>query len=277
MITCILLGGLGNQLFQVFNVISLSLSNNEEFCFDISKQPLGIPKRNVYWFTFFRNLNKYYVKNIIVHIKINEKSFNYNPLPLSFDKHIVYSLYGYFQSFKYFHEYKEKIFELLNLNLIKKYISTKLNIDFTNIISIHFRIGDYKYKQDCHPILPIEYYINSLNFIKEKDLNFNNKKFLYIFEHDDLKDVYENINIIRKHFSNTFIYIDKSLSDWEQLITMSLCKYNIIANSSFSWWGSYFNENNKPIICYPSLWFGEKLNNNTKDLFLKEWNRIEII
>jgi hypothetical protein len=56
---------------------------------------------------------------------------------------------------------------------------------------------------------------------------------------------------------------------------MSSCKHNIIANSTFSWWGAYLNENNDKIVCYPSLWFGNELQNkDTCDLFLDNWKKI---
>ena len=56
---------------------------------------------------------------------------------------------------------------------------------------------------------------------------------------------------------------------------MSCCENNIIANSSFSWWGAYLNRNDKQIVCYPDIWFGKKMNNNTKDLCPPEWNKIK--
>ena len=277
MFTCTLLGGLGNQLFQIITTMSLSIDKGDDFCFIISKPPLGIPKRSDYWFTFLRNLHQFYKKESPSSIIIKEISFNYHPFEKNFDKNKLYSLFGYFQSYKYFDHNKEKIFELLNLKNIKSNISTKINLDFSNTISIHFRIGDYKLKQGAHPVLPVQYYINSLGFIQDNIDNFKNKKILYVFNEEDQEDINKNINLLKQHFTNEFIPIDNKLLDWQQLIVMSLCKHNVIANSSFSWWGSYFNQHDQPIICYPSVWFGPNLNHDTTDLCLNEWNRIEII
>ena len=277
MFTCTLLGGLGNQLFQIITTISLSLDKRCDYCFDISSHPLGIPRRKSYWFTFLRNLNHYYTKESSSCIVIKEISFNYHPFIGNYDINKLYSLYGYFQSYKYFDHNKQKIFDLLDLNKIKNNLSQNINLDFLNMISIHFRIGDYKLKQGEHPVLPIQYYINSLRFIQNKLENFKNLKILYVFDEADHKDINQNIDILKDHFPNEFIPIDNKLSDWQQLIVMSLCKYNVVANSSFSWWGSYFNQNDQSIICYPSVWFGPNLNHDTSDLCLNEWNRIEII
>ena len=57
---------------------------------------------------------------------------------------------------------------------------------------------------------------------------------------------------------------------------MSCCNHNIIANSSFSWWGAYLNDNKKKIVCYPSIWFGELINHDTRDLFPENWNKINL-
>ena len=58
---------------------------------------------------------------------------------------------------------------------------------------------------------------------------------------------------------------------------MSLCQHNIVANSSFSWWGAYFNQNPSKIVTYPSKWFGPAHGNNkTDDLFPESWVKINI-
>jgi hypothetical protein len=59
------------------------------------------------------------------------------------------------------------------------------------------------------------------------------------------------------------------------MIIMSNCHSNIIANSSFSWWGAYFNNNENKIVCYPSLWFGEFLKNNMDSMFPEKWVQID--
>ena len=64
------------------------------------------------------------------------------------------------------------------------------------------------------------------------------------------------------------------LEDWEQMLFMSLCSHNVIANSTFSWWGAYLNNNLEKLVCYPEEWFGPKAENDTSDLFPNDWNKI---
>ncbi|MFM8313149.1 MAG: alpha-1,2-fucosyltransferase [Deltaproteobacteria bacterium] len=60
------------------------------------------------------------------------------------------------------------------------------------------------------------------------------------------------------------------------MLLMSVCKDNIIANSSFSWWGAYFNSNPNKIVTYPSKWFGPIAGHDTRDLCPPEWNKINV-
>jgi hypothetical protein len=87
---------------------------------------------------------------------------------------------------------------------------------------------------------------------------------------DKLKQTYPTL---------TFEMIDFNISDWQQLLLMSLGKHNIIANSTFSWWGAYLNTSPERIVCYPDSWFGikQKSINNTKDLFPPDWKKVKTV
>ena len=133
--------------------------------------------------------------------------------------------------------------------------------------------------QKFHPILEDQYYINSLKYLLQgNQLTNTNMKIIYFYETKDKELVDEKINILKLSFpDNEFFSIDNILEDWEQLLIMSLCKYNIIANSTFSWWAAYFNTNVDKKVCYPSLWFGELKNHLiTNDLFPEDWIKIEV-
>jgi hypothetical protein len=98
---------------------------------------------------------------------------------------------------------------------------------------------------------------------------------IYFCEDVDIQIVEETIHKLKQKFSYNFIRGDNTLQDWEQMLYMSLCSHNIIANSTFSWWGAYFNNKDK-IVCYPSIWFGPELTqHNTKDLYPDGWIKIQ--
>jgi len=276
MIYCSLCGGLGNQLFQIFTTISYSIDNNTKFSFP-NKQYLGgqFYNRETYWNSFLKNLICYTINYEPKYYIFRENGFHYNKLPVLInDKNI--SLHGYYQSYKYFVNNYEEICDLLHINEIKNSISNLHSYDFNNSVSIHLRIGDYKYLQDYHPLLNYTYYYNSLLYIKNMT---NITNILYFCHKDDNKIVGELINnLILKFPEFNFIKVDDNIDDWKQLLLMSLCQHNIIANSTFSWWGAYFNNNENKIVCYPDKWFGKKLSHNIlKDLFPEKWIQIPTV
>jgi len=274
MITCYLMGGLGNQLFQIFTVIAYSLKYKIPFVFSPT---MSIhEKRHHYWDTFLLNLKPFTLKYSSCHgfDVYKEENFNYNEIPVhNNDQHLL--LYGYFQSYKYFDEQFNDIIKFIKLDTIINTLLEKIQINQKsfdqNCISMHFRLGDYKNLPDHHPILKEEYYEKSLQYITEKT-SIQNYNVYYFCESEDNDTVLFMINNLKKKFNELeFIKADDSLSDWEQMLIMSLCKHNIIANSSFSWWGAYLNKNQEKIVCYPSTWFGSKLSNDTSDMFPNEW------
>ena len=185
-------------------------------------------------------------------------------------------LCGYFQSYKYFDEYYETICRMISLDKQKAQILMEFPNDYTNKISMHFRLGDYKNLQDRHPILQYEYYKSAIQFIQLQS-NTNKYDVLYFCEKEDNEEVLVIINKLKKEFPQIiFSKQPDTTEDWKQMLIMSLCNHNIIANSTFSWWGAYFNSNPNKIVCHPEKWFGPALNdkNNTKDLFPASWCKI---
>lgn len=280
MITCNLIGGLGNQLFQIFTTIAHAIKSNNQ-CKFLNVKTLGegnTTRRNTYWDTFFNNLTPFLVYEFPKPIDvIHEKDFTYNELNINDMRNKNIVLFGYFQSYKYFQEQYVIIKELIGIDMMKREIIKKTNIkDFKNTISIHFRLGDYKKVQNFHPLATYDYYERALTYIQNIHPN-KEYSILYFCEDEDIEDVLVHINKLKSIFPfSTFVRGGVDLTDWEQLLLMSNCQHNIIANSSFSWWSAFFNTHPKKIVCYPSQWFGPSANINTKDLCPSTWIKINV-
>jgi GR25 family glycosyltransferase involved in LPS biosynthesis len=281
MLTIEVMGGLGNQLFQIFTLIAYSKKYNQPYLIE-KKQSFAGPciPRNSYWDSFFDKLSYRLIQNPLNYPLIKEKAFEYNELPgitQDINKPTNLKLYGYFQSYKYFQEYIDDILNELDFNAKKENVIRKIKmsgVDVADMTSIHFRVGDYMKLQDCHPIMTLEYYKNAVQTVLDKDRE--QTKMLYFCENADIEFVKNMfINPLSSLFpSLTFIKADNALEDWEQMIAMSACKHHIIGNSTFSWWGAYFARNNdeNKIVCYPDKWFGENMGKkNTSDLFPTTW------
>lgn len=262
-----IMGGLGNQLFQIFTLISYTLTYKKSFYFE--HKPIDRVDRPYYWDNFLKNL-KHFILLPTMNIPVfREANFHYSEIPLI---NKPFKLFGYYQSYKYFHSNKDQIERFIKLE--DQANNYKDSYDFNNIVSLHFRIGDYINLQNHHPIMTIDYYKNALESLINKT-NKNDWNILYFCEEKDINIVLENINKLKGYFPELiFTKINSKYVDWEQMIIMSLCQHNIIANSSFSWWGAYFNKNKNEVF-YPSIWFGPAQGDkNTADLFLPEWNKI---
>ena len=288
MITCNLMGGLGNQLFQIFTVISYAIKYKHMFKF-ISAEYLGGDcsiKRKTYWKTFLFKLSGFLMDNYpVFDVVYHEPGFPFSEFPYDYLKNnnnVNIKLHGYFQSYKYFQENYDIICRMLNisekrLDVLEEVVDKHHSMQFLEkSISMHFRLGDYKNLQDYHPVMSYEYYKNALQFIvAELDYTPN---VLYFCEDEDVELVNEKIQLLKNEFPTIeFERATNCLDDWQQMLLMSFCNHNIIANSTFSWWGAYFNTNNNKIVCYPSLWFGPKMmlfgpnDVNVSDLFPTEW------
>lgn len=281
MIITKLLGGLGNQMFQYAAGRTLAAKHNAEFKLDISAyetykiQDYAINNLNI-----IENISttkeikefkhKKFLKLIPIKNKkyIKEKEFTYDP-DIFYLSDNVY-LEGYWQSVKYFqsieniirHDFKFKT-QPQDKNLELSKIITN-----TNSISLHIRRGDYitnPVANAVHGLCSLDYYEKSINYIAEK---VENPQF-FIFS-DDAQWAKENLNI---PFLTNIIDWNKNENSYEDMRLMSLCKHNIIANSSFSWWGAWLNQNSDKIVIAPEKWFNtSKI--DAKDLVPENWIKL---
>ena len=153
MISCKLVGGLGNQLFQIYTTIAYALQFSKPFFFlnnyQLGDGSNGTTIRYTYWDTFLTSLKPFLkeLNTIPPLLFIKENSFNYKELPKTIENNKGKLLVGYFQSPKYFEKYKEAVYKLLKIDLKKQVVKKKSQIQFDNkhcFISMHFRFGDYK-------------------------------------------------------------------------------------------------------------------------------------
>jgi len=276
MISVDIMGGLGNQLFQIMTAFAYSKKYRNHLIIKRESHSPSCTYRNVYWNNFLEGLQKYLINGNIDLPVYNEKSFEYNELPKISESDDI-KLSGYFQSYKYFHEYKSEFLAEIDWYAKRDAVKSKItDVNPGDMVSLHFRIGDFKNLEN-HPIMPMEYYINAIKYIEARE---SNVKILYFCEEDDKDFVFNNyINPLRTIFENiTFTQTKNKLEDWEQMIAMSLCKHHIIANSTFSWWSAYLADDKyKKLICYPDIWFNSTLINNMMDLFPGHWIMCETL
>jgi Glycosyl transferase family 11 len=277
MIYCHVMGGLGNQLFQIFTAISYAIQHNRPFCF-----PPGYktPTRHTYWDSFLYTLEPFSNKEIDDCPMYKEIAYHYVPIPPP-PQNANMKLGGYFQSPLYFEANWDSIVRMIRYKEIAAKVQEKypeyLLYGTTNTVSLHFRLGDYKNLHDFHPILSKDYYIKAFHslFTQRKD----NYLVYYFCEKEDNETILPIIQELGALYPTfQFIKVADTVEDWEQMVLMSLCKHHIIANSTFSWWGAYFSRvfTKDSMTFYPSVWFGIALSYyNMNDLFPKEWIKIQ--
>lgn len=273
-------GGLGNQIFQYIFGVSKAKELGVDVAFDMNffkkhskRRPymMGIfgveSKENkdfrapLYW-TFRKAIkgNKFLGLNIY-----KETAFSYEEK----SEKIVDNTFveGFFQSVKYFDDEIVK-----NLNW-KAPISSKTqeieeDMKDKNAVSIHIRRGDYVNKaiyKEMFNELTVEHYKKAIEIIKEKVEN----PVFYVFS-DDPEWAKNNLGI-----EATFPSHNSNYDSWQDMYLMSKCKHNIIANSSFSFWGAMLNKNENKIVIAPKKWFNDdSIENSTKDIYPDNWIKL---
>ena len=250
-----LMGGLGNYLFQISAAYSLSLRDDKEYVCDISDEQKAHNSVSHYSKNILRKLK--FVNGITNFIPIGQSAFSFEELPRINSNT---KLFGYFQSEKFFLNHREQVLDLFEIDeFTKNYLYDKYKKELAlDNCSLHVRRGDYLGLPNHHPTQSPSYYKESVEMIGPE------KHFL-IFS-DDIFWCKKNFDFIP---NKTFVCDNQ---DYQELYLMSLCKNNIICNSTFSWWGAWLNTNEHKKIISPKKWFGSSnLHLETKDLYCDKW------
>ncbi len=173
---------------------------------------------------------------------------------------------GYWQSEKYFEKYATELRRdfTFKLPLTGRNAEFAAKISQTNAVSIHVRRGDYVSNRKAaklHGLCSIDYYRGA---IKNVVARIESPTF-FVFS-DDIAWVSENLKL---DSPCAFVDHNQGQDSFNDMRLMSLCRHNIIANSSFSWWGAWLNVNPNKLVTAPKNWFAASV--NTEDLLPKEW------
>ena len=252
------MGGLGNVLFQVAVCYSISIRDNMTPIIDSTNHHGAHHGIQRYTGNILRNFQ--FTETPLNLEGYGEGGHHYVEIP---KLNISTKLHGYFQSEKYFSKYRKQILEIFSpTDIIINNLNEKYgNVLKGNVNSLHIRRGDYVGLPNHHPLTPIDYYKDSVKMLGDDSV--------YLIFSDDINWCKENLNFIKNKF-----FVD-NLSDYEEIYLMSLCNNNIIANSTFSWWGAWLNQNPNKKVISPKIWFGDALHHNiNSDIYCDGWVKL---
>jgi len=243
-------GRLGNVFFQAAHCIAFAMRNGTEF---------SMPNRTTdpYWNPLYLQhlVDPYYIQGK-EDVLVNEKYHEFQEVQFLDEwrgKQVV--LNGYWQSEKYFKDYRTLILDLFNFPWEQK-----------KFVSIHIRRGDYLRLPDKHPPFSEEY------------MRCATSRF-YMKGHDCFKVFSDDIAWCKEYFKDPHyaamkIEFSTNTSEVDDITEMSHAVGHINSSSTFSWWGAWLNRNPDKIVFTPKLWFVENYPLNTSDIIPDSWIKI---
>lgn len=177
---------------------------------------------------------------------------------------------GYWANENYWLDLKDEIIEQFEFREIHDSNMHRLCncINDKTTISIHIRRGDYLKPENekfFGNICTADYYKKAILYMTQK---FGDVQFLVLT--NDVQWVKENMH--RENFIYVSDYLKYNYPDWYEMFLMTKCNHNILANSTFSWWGAYLNKHNDKVIVTPPRWSNENISDN---IWPRSWIRIQ--
>ncbi|MDD6057938.1 MAG: alpha-1,2-fucosyltransferase [Clostridiales bacterium] len=273
-----LTAGFGNQMFSYACGYALAKRKGADFYINTymadngMSRPLEIDKLNI---TYKERITYLYRKDLMNRAVCNKirrqkaigwrtriykekQHYTYDPQIFEVDYDVMLS--GYWQTYRYFEAYRPELLSLFTPKQLSEKATQKIEDirRIKNTVAVHIRRGDYL---EVNAYIGPEYASDAMRIMEEKLGNVN-----YCFFSDDITWVKEYFGEKENHH---FISGSTSLTDVEEFFCMVACEHHIIANSTFSWWGAYLNQNKEKIVIAPkvSIWGG--------DFYPKEWLTLE--
>lgn len=256
-------GGLGNQLFQ-YALYKTFRKKGIESRVDISAYVDGREKRELELAKLGlnpeiadrRELHRYYADNMLLTDRVfrylfgrkkyrKEKMYDFNPQILMVTDGF---LSGYWQSEKYFasvaHEVRNRIcFQNVDTENVRRW---EKQIRENNSVSVHIRLGDYLQTRELYGnICTEDYYRKAVQYIARRIEN----PVFYVFS-----DEPEQAGDLLPDYQCRIIEENRGADSYKDMYLMSKCRYHIIANSTFSWWGAWLDDRPDKIVITPPKW-----------------------
>jgi glycosyl transferase family 25 len=278
-----IMGGLGNQLFQIAAGCGIAWLNDMEPVFEkIYESPSVFKPRPVYWDSLLKNvpLKKTHEMSKIQFIPVKYPNNKYSPIRLSHNKN--YTMEGYFQNPRFFELYRDRILEMFRLpdnqmDVLKSVMTELVNDVDARVVMVHVRRGDYLKLQDFHITQTMDYYNNARDKVESLVgqystlLKYNVDNLVYVIFSDDIEWCKKEFD----QWSQRCVFVNEEIHkriqmnpelkgvplDVCELMLMTLSTHAIIANSSFSWWGAYLNQTQHKLIIAPSKWLTNEAQN----------------
>jgi len=259
------LGQLGNQMFQYAAVRAISSNRGFEWCIPNHKEVVVDSLGNRLRIELFEcfelfnlsNKNLFTLDNGFAPV-VAEKFFYFDEELYNLCPDNV-SLYGFFQSEKWFKNIEGQIREDFTFKEEIFKPCYDMISQFNNPIALHVRRGDFLKNSDNHFNLGLDYYYDALSL-------FESDREVIIFSDDvewcKQQELFSSDRFVVSEYNNSYV----------DLCLMSLCSNFIIANSTFSWWGAWLSQSKEKKVIAPLKWFGSaNSHQNTKDLYCEGW------
>lgn len=302
MIVCRLQGGLGNQMLQYACARSLSLLTNQDLRLDLSflndDTIPGITLRsyelacfrmeariagqedirrivppyhhagNSFWRRKERSFYRFWQRVSNKKIILEKSAYEYDENVFSELNKSGYFMLGYFFSYRYFERFREEIladFQPRTLSQAAQEYLEEIS-ERGKTCSLHVRRGDYvtnKAANSFHGLCSLDYYKKAVEEISRRE-----PETTFFCFSDDLE--WCKLHLKELNVSVVFVEQKEGMQNFEDLILMSCCAHNIIANSTFSWWGGWLNQNPQKCVIAPRNLFADPAL-SVADVYPKDW------